>query len=295
MNKTRHFKNSVRGHAAWINDFSFRKIRQHLCICLSVPFLLLALQPASAASNSPVLPEPFATQFTPEKISQPAADRAYLVGILTKTARPVLENIAADTFFEMLPKREWENNRRLAAYTEGLARTLAGISPWLALPEDSTAEGKLRAEFAELARNALITATNPKNKNYRHFTLNNGLGGGPNRQLLVETAYIAHALVRAQNVLWDPLTKEQRANVRALMDIAGKLEPIDNSNWLLFASMMEAARWELFGEMDRKRLEYGVNKFVGEFYLGDGTYGDGKHFRWDYYNSFVIHPMLWRC
>lgn len=225
------------------------------------------------------------------KISQPAEDRAYLVGILTKTARPVLENIAADTFFETLPNREWENNRRLAAYTEGLARTLAGISPWLALPEDSTAEGKLRAEFAELARNALITATNPKNKNYRHFTLN-GNGRGSNRQLLVETAFIAHALVRAQNVLWDPLTKEQRANVRALLDIAGKLEPIDNSNWLLFASMVEAARWELFGEMDRKRLEHGVNKFVGEFYLGDGTYGDGKHFRWDYYNSFVIHPML---
>jgi len=25
---------------------------------------------------------------------------------------------------------------------------------------------------------------------------------------------------------------------------------------------------------------------------GDGAYGDGPSFHWDYYNSFVIHPML---
>jgi hypothetical protein len=29
-----------------------------------------------------------------------------------------------------------------------------------------------------------------------------------------------------------------------------------------------------------------------EWYKGDGVYGDGPEFHWDYYNSFVIHPML---
>ncbi len=29
-----------------------------------------------------------------------------------------------------------------------------------------------------------------------------------------------------------------------------------------------------------------------EWYLGDGMYGDGPEFHWDYYNSFVIQPML---
>ena len=29
------------------------------------------------------------------------------------------------------------------------------------------------------------------------------------------------------------------------------------------------------------------------WYKGDGTYGDGPAFHWDYYNSFVIQPMLW--
>jgi len=29
-----------------------------------------------------------------------------------------------------------------------------------------------------------------------------------------------------------------------------------------------------------------------QWYKGDGVYGDGPDFHWDYYNSFVIQPML---
>ena len=29
-----------------------------------------------------------------------------------------------------------------------------------------------------------------------------------------------------------------------------------------------------------------------EWYKGDGMYGDGPQFHWDYYNSYVIQPML---
>src|ERR1035437_2302196 len=31
---------------------------------------------------------------------------------------------------------------------------------------------------------------------------------------------------------------------------------------------------------------------LGAPYLGDGVYGDGPRFHWDYYNSFVMQPML---
>ena len=55
--------------------------------------------------------------------------------------------------------------------------------------------------------------------------------------------------------------------------------------------MVEAAIWEYTGECDMQRLELGVKKMDG-WYLGDGTYGDGKDFHWDYYNSYVIQPML---
>jgi hypothetical protein len=29
-----------------------------------------------------------------------------------------------------------------------------------------------------------------------------------------------------------------------------------------------------------------------QWYMGDGTYGDGTEYHWDYYNSYVIQPML---
>ena len=64
------------------------------------------------------------------------------------------------------------------------------------------------------------------------------------------------------------------------------------SNWLLFASTVEAALLEFTGECDMERMLYGVKKFRDEWYKGDAMYGDGVDFHMDYYNSFVIHPML---
>ncbi|MEZ4583953.1 MAG: DUF2264 domain-containing protein [Caldilineaceae bacterium] len=37
--------------------------------------------------------------------------------------------------------------------------------------------------------------------------------------------------------------------------------------------------------------DYALRQHMG-WYLGDGVYGDGTEFHWDYYNSFVIQPML---
>ena len=42
---------------------------------------------------------------------------------------------------------------------------------------------------------------------------------------------------------------------------------------------------------DDVRLFEGIRKHR-EWYVGDGMYGDGPEFHWDYYNSFVIQPML---
>lgn len=38
-------------------------------------------------------------------------------------------------------------------------------------------------------------------------------------------------------------------------------------------------------------IETAVNRHLS-WYKGDGVYGDGEHLHWDYYNSYVIHPML---
>ena len=59
----------------------------------------------------------------------------------------------------------------------------------------------------------------------------------------------------------------------------------------MFAATVEAALLA-FGEPTLpERLEECVRKML-EWYCGDGVYGDGDFFHFDYYNSFVIQPML---
>jgi hypothetical protein len=63
------------------------------------------------------------------------------------------------------------------------------------------------------------------------------------------------------------------------------------NNWLLFSAMVEAGLKALGASWDRARVDYAVREHE-QWYKGDGAYGDGPDFHWDYYNSFVIHPML---
>jgi len=48
---------------------------------------------------------------------------------------------------------------------------------------------------------------------------------------------------------------------------------------------MMGERW------DAVRIDYALRKHE-EWFVGDGHYRDGPRFHWDYYNSFVIQPML---
>jgi hypothetical protein len=55
--------------------------------------------------------------------------------------------------------------------------------------------------------------------------------------------------------------------------------------------MNEALLMTLQQPWDRMRVDYALRE-LQSWYLGDGTYGDGPHFHWDFYNSFVIQPYL---
>ena len=117
-------------------------------------------------------------------------DRKYLVEVLTRIARPVLEATSRGELHERLTIHEWEEKRAAWTHYEAFARTMAGIAPWLELGPDDTSEGKLRAEFIELARRSLINATDPASPDYMNF------GQVPD-QPLVESAYLASALLAA--------------------------------------------------------------------------------------------------
>jgi len=110
------------------------------------------------------------------------------------------------------------------------------------------------------------------------------------RQGLVEAGIFSLALVRAPEQLWGKLSPEEKDFLVKGLKSTRADAPYE-SNWLLFPAMVEAALWKFTGECDRAPIEKAVNRHM-EWYVGDGTYGDGPEFHWDYYNSYVIQPML---
>ena len=71
-----------------------------------------------------------------------------------------------------------------------------------------------------------------------------------------------------------------------------KLRHIDPpyTNWLLFSSTIESFMAKAGGDFDEYRVNSACRK-VEEWYVGDGWYADGPSFAFDYYSSYVFHPM----
>jgi len=213
----------------------------------------------------------------------PMDDRAFSVDVLTRVSEPVLVALAEGRLRERLPVHDWERDRAAFTHLEAFGRTLAGIAPWLELGPDPSAEGRERARFIELAVRALVQGTDPESADFLNFSH----GGG---QPLVDTAFLAHGLLRAPTQLWGRLDAVQRRRVLEALK-SSRVIQAGQSNWLLFPAMVEAALWEFTGECEIGRIETAVNRHM-DWYVGDGTYGDGPEYHWDYYNSFVIQPML---
>jgi hypothetical protein len=163
-----------------------------------------------------------------------------------------------------------------------LSRLLCGIAPWLELGADETAEGKTRARLAELARSAIDAGTDPQSPDYMNFSRG--------QQPLVDAAFHAQAMLRAPNELWKKLEPRVKANVIAALKSTRTIQAYEN-NWKLFASEIEAFVHHAGETRNDARLFEGLKKFT-TWYLGDSIYGDGPQYHWDYYNAFVIHPML---
>ena len=211
------------------------------------------------------------------------ADREIWVKTLVRLADPVLSNLANETLKKEMPYESLAPNRQGFSYLEAVGRTVCGIAPWLELGEDDTPEGQLRKKYIELTVKGISNAVNPSSPDYLIF--------GEPSQPLVDAAFLAEGLLRAPKQLWGNLSPAARKQVVTELKLIRVIKP-NESNWLLFASIVEAALQEFTGECDTTRLNYGVRKFRDLWYKGDAQYGDGAEFHLDYYNSFVIHPML---
>jgi hypothetical protein len=213
-----------------------------------------------------------------------ANDRAYWLAVMERIATPVLENLSRHELKKAMPV-EAANPAERARYThlEAFGRLLAGIAPWLAVQSPDEPETKRQKQFIEWSQASLDAATNPNSPDFMNFNE----GGQP----LVDAAFLAQGILRAPAVLWRPLgAKVQRQVIEALKSTRSIGTPTDN-NWVMFAAMVEAALLTMGEKTMEDRLENCVRRMLG-WDLGDGIYGDGKFFHFDYYNSFVIHPML---
>jgi hypothetical protein len=213
-------------------------------------------------------------------------DRQEWAALAEKLARPVLSPLAAGKLKQTMPVEVGPGGsakeRARFTYLEALGRLLTGLGPWLELPVDQTAEGRLRTELGELALRAIESATDPHSPDYLNFA--------EKGQPLVDTAFLAHALIRAKAHLWDSLDPKAQRNVVECLKQTRATTPGPN-NWLLFAAMVEAQLHRAGEAIVAERVERALASHE-QFYKGDGLYGDGERFHWDYYNSFVIHPML---
>lgn len=211
--------------------------------------------------------------------------REYWVSILTKISDPVLSSLSTETLRINMPVEcilSEKESRREVSHLEAFGRLITGISPWLELGGDNSGEGKLRKKYIDVTHKCISVSVNPRSADYMNFTK-----GG---QSLVDAAFLAHGLIRGFTKLWLPLDDETKKNLVKSLKSTRSIKPGYN-NWLLFSAMIEAFFLKSGNEWDQMRVDYAVKKHL-EWYKGDGIYGDGADFHWDYYNSYVIQPML---
>ncbi|HEY1341153.1 MAG TPA: DUF2264 domain-containing protein [Bryobacteraceae bacterium] len=212
------------------------------------------------------------------------SDREYWLRVLRRLADPVLTNLAAGTLKRNMPVECNGNSdeRRKYSHLEAVGRLLAGIAPWLEAPLEAGRERDLQQRYRTLTRDALRSACDPKSPDFLNFH--------EGSQPLVDCGFLGQAILRAPDALWNGLDAPVRKNLAAALVSSRTITPGFN-NWLLFSATVEAALFKMGEPWDAMRVDYAFREHQ-QWYVGDGMYGDGPQFHWDYYNSFVIQPML---
>eukprot|EP00117_Sycon_ciliatum_P045995 scpid76600/ scgid32997/ len=218
-----------------------------------------------------------------------ADDRAVQLNALEKIARPVLEALSTCSL-----QSKMINQTRPGApsiilcpsyrIASALGRLVAGIAPWLELGGDNTtAEGQLRTEFIMLTEKAFFSAF--VNESCADFIKWDGCSAN-----IVEASYIGHALLRMPTLVmkWPQEMKEAIAKNTQL---TFKFHESTSNNWCNFPSILQAGLW-YHNLTNETNYIYEAIKLQEEWYKGDGAYGDGIHFHFDQYNSYVMHPQL---
>ena len=163
---------------------------------------------------------------------------------------------------------------------EAFARPLWGLAPfWCGGGKNEAFEG--------IYRTGIISGTNPGSKEYwgkcHDFD-----------QRFVEMASLAYGLMFAPDIIWKPLSEEEKLNLSSWLYSINELY-VPESNWLFFRVLVNIA-------LKKCGMKYSSEKLSGDldaiesFYIGDGWYSDGvatengpNSGQKDYYVPFAIH------
>ena len=212
----------------------------------------------------------------------PASDRASWVARVDRVFTPVLGALAAGRLRQTMPVESSGTGRADVTHLEAVGRTLMGLAPWLDLPASGDAEGQTRAAMRDFVRDGLEHAVRPDGPDRLNFDKGS--------QPLVDAAFLAQAFLRAPT-LWTNLSEPTRSRLIDAFRSSRVIVPGFN-NWLLFAATVEAFLKKAGDPTwDRMRIDYALRQHE-QWYKGDGIYGDGPQFHFDYYNAYVIQPML---
>lgn len=213
-------------------------------------------------------------------------DRQVWVDLCYKISQPVLENMSKGNFQKDFPLElspTWDGRDTKVAYLETFARLMAGISPWLALPDDGTPEGKQRKQLHEWAIQAYKNAVDPNSPDKITWLTNTS-------QPLCDASYLVESFMRAPEATWGQLDEVTKKRYIEGLKSLRTIRPAYN-NWLLFRAMVEVFFMSIGEDVDEYALSVGLQK-MSEWYLSDGWYSDGPEYAMDYYNSYVMHPMM---
>lgn len=167
---------------------------------------------------------------------------------------------------------------------EGLCRTLFIAAPLLKENPELELNG---IKVGDYYRHQLLKLIDPKSDTYiKHRAPN----GGPH-QNLVEFGALSISLFTIPDILWNPLTKEQKDELAATMLSYGD-GPTVPSNWKFFnIFVLSFFKAQGYTVNEKLLVEY-LDKSL-EHYRGDGWYNDNPAF--DYYSmwAFQMYGPVW--
>jgi len=166
---------------------------------------------------------------------------------------------------------------------EGFCRTLFVAAPLLREKPNLVLN---HIKVADYYRHNLLNLINPNSPSYIKPRGN----GGPS-QILVEFGALAISLSVAPEILWDPLTQEQKNALAATMLSYGD-GPTIGSNWRFF-NVFILSFFKEKGYKVNEQLMLGYLDKIIEAYRGYGWYNDSPAY--DYYSmwAFQMYGPLW--